>query len=64
MISEFEWIKWVRDFADIAVQENTDLKLRMNLLKKAARYRLAELQDEEYRELMAGRKKRIDYLGK
>lgn len=64
MISEFEWIKWVRDFADIAGQENTDLKLRMELLKKAARYRLAALEDEEYRDLQAGRKKRIDYLGK
>ena len=64
MISDYDWVQWVHDFADIAVKEDTDLKLRMELLKKAARKRMAELQDEEYRELMAGRKKRIDCLGK
>ena len=64
MISEFEWVKWIRDFADIAEQQNCDLKLRLLMLKKAARYRLAALEDEEYRDLQAGRKKRIDCLGK
>ena len=62
MISEFEWIKWVRDFADIAEQEDCDLKFRFHLLKKAARNRLAKLEDKEYRDLQAGRKHKIEIL--
>ena len=50
-ISEKEWVQWVHDFADIAVQENTDLKFRMELLKKAAHKRMADKTTEQQQEL-------------
>ena len=50
-ISEKDWVQWVHDFADIAIQEDTDLKFRMAMLKKAARERMADTMTEQQQEL-------------
>lgn len=50
-ISEKDWVQWVHDFADIAIQEDTDLKFRMAMLKKAARERMADKMTEQQQEL-------------
>ena len=42
-MSEYDWVKWVLAFAELAVEENTDMKLRMSLMKKAAKKRLEYL---------------------
>lgn len=53
-MSEYDWVKWILAFAELSVEANSDMKLRMSLLKKAARKRLEYLEqgDTAVKELL------------
>ena len=46
-MSEYDWVKWILAFAELSVEANSDMKLRMSLLKKAARKRLEYLTKDQ-----------------
>jgi len=49
--SEYEWVKWVAFFAEVSEEANSDMKVRMNLLKRAARRRLDILIQKRLKEV-------------
>ena len=49
-MSEYDWVKWILAFAELSVEANSDMKLRMSLLKKAARKRLEYLEQGDTKE--------------
>jgi len=50
MMDEYDWVKWVITFAEISEEANSDMKLRMNLLKRVASRRLDILIQKDLKE--------------
>ena len=50
-MSEYDWVKWVAFFAEVSEETNSDMKLRMNLLKRAASRRLDILIQKDLKEV-------------
>ena len=46
-MSELEWVKWILAFAKLSEEANSDMRIRMSLLKKAARKRLEYLTKDQ-----------------
>ena len=50
-MSEYDWVKLILDFAEISEKANSDMKLRMAMLKSAARKRLEYMTKNDKKEV-------------
>ena len=50
-MSEYDWVKWIlAGIAELSVEANSEMRLRVSLLKKAARKRLEYLENGDTKE--------------